>query len=288
MTRVVFYARLSKYDFHLFRSPGSGLGNLLFPWARAVVCHANSDGHLISPTWRNIKLGPWLRREADKRTYGDVFKHRTLVKWLQDLKIKAWQLREISEHEYYDLVGIGSPASPVSKPTLVVFEGMADYFSNIAEQGDLIRSTLRRECRIPVDQVPAHIAVHVRLSDFAAAAGGAHQTYARNTRVDLAWYESEIQRVKELYRDLPVRVYTDDRDCSGIRKLASLEGASVVTPTNALVDMLKMSKATHIVLSTSTFSLWAAFLSKATLSAKFREVFDDYRLPTAEFDSRII
>ena len=288
MTSVIFYARLSKYDFHLFRSPGSGLGNLLFPWARAVVCHANSDGHLISPTWRNIKLGPWLRGEADKRTYGDVFKHRPLVKWLQDLKIKATRPREISEHEYYDFIGIGNPASPVSKPTLVVFEGMAGYFSDIAGHEDLIRSTLRQECRIPVDQVPAHIAVHVRLSDFVTAAAGANQTYSRNTRVDLEWYESEIQRVKERYRDLPVRVYTDDRECPGVRKLASDEGASVVTPTNALVDMLKMSEATHIVLSASTFSLWAAFLSKATVSATFRELFDDYGLRSAEFDSRII
>ncbi|MGH6857633.1 MAG: alpha-1,2-fucosyltransferase, partial [Methylocella sp.] len=274
--------------FHLFRSPGPGLGNLLFPWARAVVCRANSDGHLISPTWRNIKLGPWLRGEADKRTYGDVFKHRPLVKWLRDLKIKARRLREISEHEYYDFIALGNPTSPVPEPTLVVFEGMASYFSNIAGHGDLIRSTLRQECRIPVDQAPPHIAVHVRLSDFVTAAAGANQTYARNTRVDLAWYESEIRRVKELYRDLPIRIYTDDRECPGIRKLASLEGASVVTPTNALVDMLKMSEAAHIVLSTSTFSLWAAFLSKATVSATFREVFDDYRLRTAEFDSRII
>ncbi len=264
------------------------MGNLLFPWARAVVCHANSDGHLISPTWRNIKLGPWLRGETDKRTYGDVFKHRPLVKWLQDLKIKGRQLREISEHEYYDIIGIGNPTLPVSEPTLVVFEGMVGYFSNISGYGDLIRSTLRQECRISVDPAPAHIAVHVRLSDFVTAAAGANQTYSRNTRVDLEWYESEIQRVKELYRDLPISVYTDDRECPGIRKLASLEGASVVTPTNALVDMLKMSEAAHIVLSTSTFSLWAAFLSKATVSATFRELFDDYRLRTAEFDSRII
>jgi len=285
---VIFYARLSKYDFHLFRSPGPGLGNLLFPWARAVICHANFGGHLISPTWRNMKLGPWLRGEADKRTYGDVFKHRPLTKWLQDLMIKARRLREISEHEYYDFIGTGNKESPVPEPTRVIFQGMEGYFSNLAGHEDLIRRALRQESRIPVAQAPAHIAVHVRLSDFVAAQAGANQIYSRNTRVDVAWYESEIQRVQELYRDLPTRLYTDDRECPGIRNLASLEGASVVAPTNALVDMLKMSEAAHIVLSASTFSLWAAFLSKATVSAQNRELFDDYRIRTAEFDSRII
>jgi Glycosyl transferase family 11 len=285
---VIFYARLSKYDFHLFRSPGPGLGNLLFPWARAVVCHTNFGGHLISPTWRNMKLGPWLRREADKRIYGDVFKHRPLKKWFQDLIIKARHLRAISEHEYYDFIGTGKKGSPVPEPTLVVFEGMEGYFSSVAGHEDLIRSALRQESRIPIDQAPAHIAVHVRLSDFVAAPAGANQIYTRNTRVDIAWYESEIQRVQGLYRDLPIRIYTDDRECPGIRKLASLERASVVAPTNALVDMLKMSEAAHIVLSASTFSLWAAFLSKATVSARNRELFDDYRIRTAEFELRII
>lgn len=264
------------------------MGNLLFPWTRAVACHANSDGYLISPTWRNIKLGPWLRGEADKRTYGDLFKHRPLVKWLLDLKMKARRLREISEHEYYESIGVGNPTSPTSEPTLVVFEGMAGYFSSISGHGDLIKSVLRQECRISGDQAPAHIAVHVRLNDFVTTAAGANQTYSRNTRVDLEWYESEIQRIKELYRDLPIRIYTDDPECPKLRKLASLKGASIVTPTNALVDMLKMSEATHIVLSNSTFSLWAAFLSKATVSAAFCELFDDYRLRTAEFNSRII
>src|SRR5689334_20396259 len=67
------YPRFSTLDLGFVRVLGPGLGNLLFPWARCVV--ACRDRHLIpvAPTWPQIKLGPWLRGELDKRTYAGLF-----------------------------------------------------------------------------------------------------------------------------------------------------------------------------------------------------------------------
>ena len=284
---VIFYPRLSKYDLHLVRSPGPGLGNLLFPWVRALVRHAQDGGYLISPTWRNIKLGPWLRGEPDKRTYGDLFKHRPFAKFFQDLNAKLLPHNTLSEHQYYELISKGSYLFSTRTPTLVVFEGMADRFAGLGIYKPIIMETLTRECRVALPQAREHVAVHVRLGDFLVP-HEKNDAYAVNTRLSLDYYISEIERLKKIYGRLPIMIYTDDPGDVFIKKLKSAAHASVVIPTNALVDILQMAQATHILLSNSTFSLWAAFLSKGTISCKFQELYKNYRLDDDEFISRII
>ena len=53
---------------------GGGLGNLLFIFARSIVLAEKINSQIIWPTWPSIKVGPWIRREKDKRFYGDLFK----------------------------------------------------------------------------------------------------------------------------------------------------------------------------------------------------------------------
>jgi hypothetical protein len=58
----------------------SGLGNKLFPWARAVVFLEENKGKMIAPDWENyIKIGPYLRFEKDKRHYFNVFNNKGYI-----------------------------------------------------------------------------------------------------------------------------------------------------------------------------------------------------------------
>lgn len=74
---AIFYPRLSKRDWLFLRSQGAGLGNPLFTYLRAFIYASESGGRLIKLTWPNIKLGPYIRRKPDKRTYGEPFTHRS-------------------------------------------------------------------------------------------------------------------------------------------------------------------------------------------------------------------
>ena len=48
----------------------TGLCNMFYPWARAVVWAKNNGAKMIAPNWVQFnRLGVWLRHERDKRTY---------------------------------------------------------------------------------------------------------------------------------------------------------------------------------------------------------------------------
>ena len=49
------------------RLGGAGLGNILFPWACALVYAKEHNCKRIQTTWRNLKIGTFLRKEKDKR-----------------------------------------------------------------------------------------------------------------------------------------------------------------------------------------------------------------------------
>src|SRR5919204_6397987 len=53
--------------------PTAGLGNKLFPWARCRVYALEHGLRMMAPTWTQLKLGPWLRGDRDKRLYHNLF-----------------------------------------------------------------------------------------------------------------------------------------------------------------------------------------------------------------------
>ena len=107
---------LSAHDFWLFRSPGPGLANLLFPISRAIAGVEKHGGLLLRPTIRQLKLGTFLRGEKDKRTYGGIFRHRTPGEFLD--RTRAASLPRVDETEY----------RPGLSQTVVTYEGLGDFF----------------------------------------------------------------------------------------------------------------------------------------------------------------
>ena len=67
------FVSLGKMESFGYRLGGAGLGNILFPWATALVYAKKHDLKRIQTTWKNFKIGPFLRKERDKRMYFDLF-----------------------------------------------------------------------------------------------------------------------------------------------------------------------------------------------------------------------
>ena len=67
------FVSLGKLESIGIRLGGAGLGNILFPWAAAIVYAKEHNLIRIQTTWKNIKIGPFLRKERDKRMYSDLF-----------------------------------------------------------------------------------------------------------------------------------------------------------------------------------------------------------------------
>ena len=270
MRKLAFYPRLSTPDLHLVRAPGPGLGNLLFPWARALMLAERDDGLLISPTWRNIKLGPILRREKDLRIYSNLFHHRRPRVLLTDLIVKLFRNDQIDEDEY-----LRNP-----RPALVVIEGTGRHFANLTGAETLLRKRLTSMTLIPPKSRLEGIAMHIRTGDFSESIEVA---YCRNSRVDLSWFVEEAKWLRQKFGEQPITIFTDDTTGAVRQAFSQINNLSFAISGTAIHDILLMATAKHIVCSNSTFSLWAAFLSEATFSARFPELFTDY-----EFDPKIL
>ena len=81
------YPLLSKPDIGIFRGPGPGFGNLLFPIGRALQEAQAKNEIFVRPTIFNIKIGPILRWERDLRFYQKELKKRHFYDWLDFIRI---------------------------------------------------------------------------------------------------------------------------------------------------------------------------------------------------------
>ena len=71
------YPQFSEFEIPGVRLAGPGLGNLLLIYFRAWLAAKEHGYAFIWPTWPSLKPGAIIRREKDKRFYGDVFRNRS-------------------------------------------------------------------------------------------------------------------------------------------------------------------------------------------------------------------
>lgn len=237
------YIELSRPDLGLIRAPGPGLGNLLFPISRALIGQHTYGGTLVLPTMRQIKIGPYLRWERDKRTYGNIFRHRSLPElghWL-----RARTLSQVSDRR---------------NSHIVTYSGLGQQFHDIAGRRDLVRSFLTDRSTRRVPKLSYDVAIHVRLGDFAQADRVAEQ---QNTRVPLDWYDEALDEARRLL-GLPmprIMVFSDEDPQKVIIDMA-VRNAEPEPPGNALTSILSIAQARLLIASRSTFSLWGQYLGQ--------------------------
>jgi hypothetical protein len=248
-------AKLSKFDFGICRSPGPGLGNLMFPFARAIIGSQGTDNILISPTWTQLKIGPFLRREKDKRIYINEFFWRNLLEW------KNWFiaifLPKVDESRLACHLKHGDNY-------VVHYEGMGNYFRDIYDGRDLIKAWIDRNAKKDgeISQL-YNIACHVRLGDFGSEEDLENKP-GHVVRQSWDWYRNSINEAVKLSNVPHPKIYlfTDESHDAVVEQL-DLPYELIEDPSrNAITALINMSRAEIIVTSRSTFSQWAAFMSE--------------------------
>ncbi len=252
------YPRLSRWDFYIVRLFGPGLGNLLFPWGRAVVEARRHGLVMIAPTWPQLKVGPFLRRERDKRTYHNLFQNsEQCIGGFRKMAVLA-SIPKLSEAMLPSAMRNDRP------DCIFVFEGMQNYFERILLEHEFVR-----KCLIEITK-PEHqsglrfdfrgsICAHVRLGDFAAPTDGASRS---NTRVPLQWYvevATEIRR--RVSGELNLYVFSDGSD-DELAEILSLPRTRRLDFGSSIADLLALSRSSSLIASNSTFSMWASYLGR--------------------------
>ena len=230
----------------------AGLGNELFPVLRAASISKQEARSLLWPTWFQLRIGPLLRGEADKRFYWRLFRTPGLSTVFRRTRAKIYTRGAHRPHR-------GSQ--------YVTTEGMQGYFSDSALSGPEFRELLVGQARsgvISASVLRPYIALHVRLGDFARGSDTAAALSRNNTSSPMIWFVARLHAARSARPDLEFYVCSDGSD-DELADILVLPGVSRGPGRNALDDLVFMSHAVGIIGSRSTFSAWGAFLGAVPL-----------------------
>jgi len=213
----------------------TGICNMLFTWARAVLFARDHHCLMLAPNWVQIgRLGPWFRGDRDKRYYFGQLTNKGYVGGF-----RKW----IALHGGADVK---------------VVRGWGDFFDDIASESkflsEALNAILAPRIAKAVESLPQRfIGVHVRRGDFARI----------GQAMPLEYYCRGIKKAREIVGEaLPVLVFSD-APASELSPVLACGDVTVMPPAPALQDMLSLSKAAALVATNkSTFSGWASFLGQ--------------------------
>ena len=236
------FASLGKLESLGFRLGGAGLGNILFPWARAIVYAKENNLNRVQTTWKNFKVGTFIRNEKDKRMYLDLFTVSDGVSG-----IRKFLLLNFSN-------------------TVKIFSGMDNLFEPFQHQHALVRSELFRivnPYHIKKANMFSHnsVAIHIRMGDFR---NPENEDILRkggwNYRLPIEWYKSIISKIREV-SNIPIFIFSDAGD-EDLKDILDIKNCRRVFFGSSISDMLALSNAKVLVASGSTFSMWASFIGQ--------------------------
>jgi hypothetical protein len=191
-----------------------------------------------------------VRREKDLRTYGNILRSRTPCDWKLWLASKTKP--RVSENSY----------KHEESNAAIIYEGLGKLFYDIKGESVVIANWLH-ENRRPGETLcsPFDIAVHVRLGDFIS---GRANDDSHNVRQEIEWYQSALDMAKTLIATSHgrIRLFTDG-DATEVAQDLKLTGHDIDTSKSALNAILNMARASVIVTSRSSFSMWGAYLGNS-------------------------
>jgi hypothetical protein len=241
--------------------PGrSGLGHGLLAWARSFVWARDHRVPMLSPRWFQFRLGPYLRREPDKRRYDRLFRMDGYIQGLA-----RWAYLVAGQR-----VDATQPSIPSKgrRPRIVVFRNdhvnNTRFFRDIYGRHKEVREELWRITRPEHRPGPVEpfIGLHVRRGDFATVGDPQALQQGSNVRLPLQWFRDMLVEVRErLGYEMQARVFSDG-DALSLRELLELPAVTLCPMRSAIHDIFLLSSAAMIIGSGSGFTMWASYLGQ--------------------------
>jgi hypothetical protein len=250
---------------HLYGYPDmgrTGLAHSLLAWARCAIWCRETGATMLAPLWLRPRIGPYLRRERDKRNYALLFHKGPYV---GEPKRAALLL---TANRFYAELDLPAPGYQPSKPTVVIFRNaMANnekkLFHLVAAHAPYLREQLvgmTRPRYVPTKASAPFIAAHIRLGDFHIATAEQLRSGSTNSRIPPEWYAAVAQQLRaQLGANIPLVVFSDGSDAA-LAPILSLPSVTRSPRQPSVTDLLSISNASVLIASGSGFSHWGAFL----------------------------
>jgi hypothetical protein len=251
----------------------AGLGNELFPWAKAFIASSELGLRLLHPAWG-------LNRRGYRSYFGtsrlDWLYYRALTRALPCFAFTEQEYLATGEKEFgRALRAFAGRVELDGKGAYVLLtEGMWGGFYSILKAKQFVVSTLYQTRNLlpnlydlakRIDTTKLVIAVHIRLGDFRPASETRGYRGVFNASIPLAWYMKTCRAIKEEFGRRVTFLLVTDGGRESLREF--IEEFEPVTTShleaNVCSDLLAMASADALICSVSSFSMWGAFLSSA-------------------------
>ena len=246
-----------------------GIGNRLFPWARAYRFARDHEVKLIWPNWVHFRKGAIFKGDVRWRDFpgkiylfGNFTPDHTYITGVH----KQYILRTSQKLSELDTLKINHKSS---SSQLMVFEGFGNCFADIAGSQEVLKNALIRiaspAVMSSVQVMLPPIALNIRRGkDFRDPQDPSEFVTSGGLRTPLEWFIMTLQRIRRLVGSEIGAFVVSDGDEAELKPVLSLPNTVYIKTTTALADLLLISRARVLVASGgSSFSAWGAFLSGA-------------------------
>jgi hypothetical protein len=252
---------------------GAGLGNELYPWAKAWLAAQAIGGTALPPAF-GLNHRQYWRYFGTSRL--DWLSHRALLKTLPCYRFTEQDYRSTGEHDFRKAVAMFAERLGWKERRLFTLEvsGMWGGFLAVREARDFILARLYAargtaenltdwRARLGPDRLV--VAVHIRAGDFKAADVNVNYRGCFNRALPLAWYMAVCDQLRHHFGDkVQFQLFTDGQPealAPFIQRFSPVTGFH--QRDTVCSDLLAMASADLLICSVSSFSLWGAFLSRA-------------------------
>ena len=257
---------------------GFGLGNRLFPWARARIFASANQIPMLAPRWVSPRISPLLQKGAEIHTYPRQ------VLLIGQLKPRGEDVTGLTRSIIKHRSEIHPEPSAFSAKLarrfgpgrhLIRFEGDltgSGRFRAIHGHDEFIRAELRAITRqrwldVADRTRDAPIGIHVRLGDFRAGPAGSFRNkdgdFIGAMRTPLQWYVDTLRVIREtLGSPWPAFVVANGTG-QDIVPLLEMEAVTFVRSQSPISDMWSLAHCRVLMASVgSSFSAWSSYLGQ--------------------------
>ncbi|WP_181703528.1 hypothetical protein [Chthonobacter albigriseus] len=248
---------------------GSGLGNEMIPWAKAIIAGQALRIPALPPAWGANKRAYWRYFRSNRL---DFVAHRLLRAGLPYLEFRESDL--LPGRSLHDSVlafaareGLGDRLAYV-----LGFDGLWGGFDILRDA----RLTLLQKLlstRHTLDNLYAlsrrlrpdalHVGVHIRRGDFGSAFDPADFRARFNTAIPMDWYIAVARRIAGHFGSRVQFVVGTDGTAADIEPFTrEFDCVTTLEETHRDVsDLLVLARTDLMICSISSFSCWAVFLN---------------------------
>jgi hypothetical protein len=239
--------------------PKGGLGNKLFVISNALIYSRLINAKIVFIKSRELKIGPYLRKEKNKRKYKNFFKFKSRF------FITPFQKNKIIEEP-----GFNDKLNEVSVFMFSKLPHWSIYFDKIRDYRNLCLQEIFNSLNDPIKVIiqsleNIDVAVHIRLGDFKKLQDSEDFSKVGSTRTPRDYFLNNINKIKTINPEYKFFIFSDGHE-SELDWILNEKNIFLYQSVNDIVDLYQMSKSKILITSAgSTYSYWAGFLGECQI-----------------------